>query len=75
MKKISSILYLLSAILMFLPACKNENNTPEEPTDPTKDAVEYAYIQGKSAKRGVSFGWQLDSDFDLLGSAVSWSYN
>ena len=75
MKKLSSILYLLPAVLMFLPACKKENNTPEEPTDPTKDAVEYAYIQGKSAKRGVSFGWQLDSDFDQLGPAVSWSYN
>ena len=32
-------------------------------------------MQKKSAKRGVSFSWQLDADFDALGSAVSWSYN
>ena len=53
-----------------MTACNS--NTPDAPID---DSNDYAYIQGKSAKRGVSFNWQTDADFDLLGPAVSWSYN
>lgn len=67
-----SILSLGALVMFFFPAC--EPNNPDD-SEPIVDSNEYAYIQGKSAKRGVSFSWQMDADFDLLGSAVSWSYN
>lgn len=46
-----------------------------DPVDITEFVSEYEVIQQKSPKRGVSFSWQVDEDFDLLGPAVSWSYN
>lgn len=71
MKKLSSISLLIMLLMLSLTACKSKN----DPDTPEQETNEYAYIQGKSAKRGVSFSWQLDSDFDNLGPAVSWSYN
>ena len=73
MKNIISL--SISALLMFSMAACNTNN-PDNPGSGTiEDSNEYAYIQSKSPKRGVSFSWQMDEDFDLLGPAVSWSYN
>jgi hypothetical protein len=69
MKKISSILLSSTLVALMLVACEH----PEP--DPIVDSNEYAYIQTKSPKRGVSFSWQMNEDFDLLGPAVSWSYN
>lgn len=69
MKKISSILLSSTLVALMLVACEH----PEP--DPIVDSNEYAYIQAKSPKRGVSFSWQMNEDFDLLGPAVSWSYN
>lgn len=69
MKQLSSILLSSTLIALMLVACEH----PE--TDPIVDSNEYAYIQAKSPKRGVSFSWQMNEDFDLLGPAVSWSYN
>lgn len=69
MKKISSILLSSTLITLMLVACEH----PEP--DPIVDSNEFAYIQAKSPKRGVSFSWQMNEDFDLLGPAVSWSYN
>ena len=69
MKHIPTI-SLFSIALVLLTSC--DTNTPNEPIE---DSNEYAYIQGKSPKRGVSFSWQMDADFDLLGPVVSWSYN
>ena len=69
MKKISSILLSSTLVALVLVACEH----PEP--DPIVDSNEYAYIQAKSPKRGVSFSWQMNEDFDLLGPAVSWSYN
>lgn len=69
MKKISSILLSSTLVALILVACEH----PEP--DPIVDSNEYAYIQAKSPKRGVSFSWQMNEDFDLLGPAVSWSYN
>ncbi len=69
MKKISSILLGSTLVALMLVACEH----PEP--DPIVDSNEYAYIQAKSPKRGVSFSWQMNEDFDLLGPAVSWSYN
>lgn len=60
-------LSVLTIILAFI-SCTPQN-------EPIVDSDEYAYVQGKSPKRGVSFSWQMSEDFDLLGSAVSWSYN
>lgn len=74
MKNLSFITLFSMLLMLSLTAC--ETNNPDNPGDETiEDSNEYAYIQGKSAKRGVSFNWQMDADFDLLGSAVSWSYN
>ena len=70
MKQLSSISFFSLLLMLSLTACNS--NTPDAPID---DSNDYAYIQGKSAKRGVSFNWQMDADFDLLGPAVSWSYN
>lgn len=73
MKNIISL--SISALLMLSLAACNTNN-PDNPGSGTiEDSNEYAYIQSKSPKRGVSFSWQMDEDFDLLGSVVSWSYN
>lgn len=73
MKNILSL--SISALLMLSMAACNTNN-PDNPGSGTiEDSNEYAYIQSKSTKRGVSFSWQMDEDFDLLGPAVSWSYN
>lgn len=69
MKKISSILLSSTLVALMLVACEH----PEP--DPIVDSNEYAYIQAKSPKRGVSFSWQMNEDFDLLGPAISWSYN
>lgn len=69
MKKISSILLSSTLVALMLVACEH----PEPET--IVDSNEYAYIQAKSPKRGVSFSWQMNEDFDLLGPAVSWSYN
>lgn len=70
MKQLSSISFFSLLLMWSMTACNS--NTPDAPID---DSNDYAYIQGKSAKRGVSFNWQMDADFDLLGPAVSWSYN
>lgn len=70
MKQLSSISFFSLLLMLSMTACNS--NTPDAPID---DSNDYAYIQGKSAKRGVSFNWQMDADFDLLGPAVSWSYN
>jgi len=67
--------------LLLLASCKSkEPNTPVvtgplDPTDISEFVSEYQILQHKSMKRGVSFSWQLDQDFDLLGPAVSWSYS
>lgn len=58
------------SLLMLFAACSGSG-----PNGPIVDSDEYAYLQKKSPKRGVSFSWQLDAEFDVLGSAVSWSYN
>lgn len=36
---------------------------------------DYVYLQKKSPKRGVSFGWNYTHDLDLLGPYISWHYN
>ena len=69
MKQLSSILLSSALVALMLVAC--EHSEPEA----IEDSNEYAYIQTKSPKRGVSFSWQMNEDFDLLGPAVSWSYN
>ena len=71
MKQLSTISLLIMLLMLSLTACKSKN----DPDTPESETNEYAYIQGKSVKRGVSFSWQLDADFDNLGPAVSWSYN
>ena len=75
MKKLSlfSIQLSVVSILFGLSLSACNPNSPDD--EPILDSNEYAYIQQKSPKRGVSFSWQLDADFDLLGPAVSWSYN
>ncbi len=42
-----------------------------------EEIVTYTSLQGKSGKRGVSFNFEQmpDSDFPLLGPAISWDYN
>lgn len=64
--------------LSLLASCKSVEpnvDVPLEPIDVTEFINEYEIIQQKSPKRGVSFSWQMDADFDLLGPVVSWSYN
>ncbi|MBQ3673850.1 MAG: carbohydrate-binding protein [Paludibacteraceae bacterium] len=74
MKNLSSFAILSMVLMLSMTAC--EKNNPDDPTnEPIVDSNDYAYIQAKSPKRGVSFSWQLDADFDLLGPVVSWSYN
>lgn len=74
MKNLSSFAILSMVLMLSMTAC--ENNNPDDPTnEPIVDSNDYAYIQAKSPKRGVSFSWQMDADFDLLGTVVSWSYN
>ena len=74
MKNLSSFVILSMVLMLSMTAC--ENNNPDDPTnEPIVDSNDYAYIQAKSPKRGVSFSWQMDADFDLLGPVVSWSYN
>ena len=73
MKNLSSFFFF--SLLLTLPLVACDPNNPDVPDEEIVDSNEYAYIQGKSAKRGVSFSWQMDEDFDLLGPAVSWSYN
>lgn len=81
MKHSSSIFPLTLVALLLLTACNSnepnnsQNESSNNPSSTIEDSNDYAYIQGKSAKRGVSFSWQMDEDFDLLGNAVSWSYN
>ena len=70
MKNLLSISLINVMVMLSLAACGERNNPTE-----IEDSNDFAYIQGKSAKRGVSFSWQMDEDFALLGPAVSWSYN
>ncbi len=76
MKNLSvfSIQLSVFCVLLGLSITACEPNNPDD-SEPIVDSNEYAYIQVKSPKRGVSFNWQMDADFDLLGPAVSWSYN
>lgn len=75
MKNLSvfSIQCSVFSILLGLSLTACDPNNPDD--EQIVDSNEYAYIQQKSPKRGVSFSWQMDADFDLLGPAVSWSYN
>ncbi len=67
--------------LLLFVSCKSEDSVepisgdPLEPTTISEFVSEYEILQQKSPKRGVSFSWQLNEDFDLLGPAVSWSYS
>ena len=70
MKNLLSISLINVMVMLSLAACGERNNPTE-----IEDSNDFAYIQSKSAKRGVSFSWQMDEDFALLGPAVSWSYN
>lgn len=52
-------------------SCKKSNNSLED-----KDAnVTVVNKQARSEKRGVSYGFQLMEDVDLLSPGVSWFYN
>ena len=75
MKNLSvfSIQCSVFSILLGLSLTACNPNDPDD--EQIVDSNEYAYIQQKSPKRGVSFSWQMDADFDLLGPVVSWSYN
>ncbi len=75
MKNLSvfSIQCSVFSILLGLSLTACNPNDPDD--EQIVDSNEYAYIQQKSPKRGVSFSWQMDADFDMLGPAVSWSYN
>ena len=78
MKKLTFLFSFSILLTLSFTACRPNNTVnpePEPASDPIEDSNEYAYIQSKSAKRGVSFSWQMNEDFELLGSAVSWSYN
>ncbi len=59
-------------IYFLLIACSNssENELSIDSFNPSE-----AVVQNKSAKRGVSFKYNLLSDVDVLGKAISWSYN
>ena len=70
MKNLLSISLINVMVMLSLAACGERNNPTE-----IEDSNDFAYIQGKSAKRGVSFSWHMDEDCALLGPAVSWSYN
>lgn len=80
MKKTFRSLFCAIASLCLLASCDpNEPAGSKTAIDPADDISEfitdYEVIQQKSPKRGVSFNWTLDSDFDNLGPVVSWSYN
>ena len=63
MKIVSRI--LLGLVLVLFATCKtNEPVNNNEPVD-----------QGRAAKRGVSFTFELVDDVTLLGPGISWSYN
>lgn len=53
----------------------DKSNTGDPITEKIIDSDDYAYIQSKSEKRGVGFGWQNQTDIDLLAPGISWSYN
>lgn len=78
MKQLVRFASYFFASVLIMTSCKPvEPNVevPLEPIDVTEYITEYEIIQQKSPKRGVSFSWQMDADFDLLGPVVSWSYN
>ena len=81
---------IVFAIALSVALCSCKKNGPDEQGSGKWDQAtdyngeydgaivksnEYAYLQKKSLKRGVSFGWGMSGDFDVLGPGVSWSYN
>lgn len=73
-------IFTLLSMLLFVVACETEP-TPDKQPDKTPDKdvsgirLNYDITQARSAKRGVSFNFQLAEDVDILGKGVSWSYN
>lgn len=57
-------------LLLFAVSCEKA----KEP-DPIVDSDDFAYLQGKSAKRGCAYGWLTGTDVNLMGPGITWSYN
>lgn len=72
--KFCKVLVSAFVFLCLLSSCEKKDSGGGN-TDPIIDSDDYAYLQGKSAKRGVGFNWQSEFDIQLLQSAVCWSYN
>lgn len=71
MKKIISNAALLSILFTTFSACKKNDSQPQE----KEEVVEVSSLQNRSEKRGVSYGFQLMEDIDLLAPGTSWFYN
>ena len=67
------------ATLMFGACSGTDDGQPQEPDgtqNPPEETVTYTSIQKRSEKRGVGYSFQLPKeDTNMLGSAISWSYN
>ena len=85
MKKFSYFFVASMLILATLVSCnptqKEEVNdlglisTPSHSTTTGELSDEYAIIQKRSEKRGISFNSTQQKDWQLLGNAISWVYN
>lgn len=62
--------YIASLLLVALFAFSCDGSDPE-PTPTKKNPV----YQTRSPKRGVSYGFKLVEEIQVLGSAISWNYN
>ncbi len=68
-------IYFLAALLLCTGtyACKKSNNGTSK--EEQEVIVEVKSLQQRSAKRGVSYNFQIMDDVNLLGEGVSWFYN
>ncbi len=72
-----NVIYLLSALAVALISCEKPGNGDKQGNDTDALPVKEDYLQAKSPKKGVSFdfGRFPVEDVQLLGPAISWSYN
>ena len=65
MKKLAFL--SIAVVLASLVSCSKK--------DPVGPDDEYAYLQARSAKRGVAFAFDMEEDYQLLSPSTSWCYN
>ena len=72
-----NVIYLLSALAVALISCEKPGNGDKQGNDTDALPVKEDYLQAKSPKKGVSFdfGRFPVEDVQLLGPAITWSYN